>query len=584
MSRVMGRSRSKKNSNNMNNGKFIQQFVMEYVRSQCLTRHQVTEREKLIQRLQQLLSRAHPGAVFHKYGSYATGLHVRSSDIDLGFTLPNDLHFNQADIPTRKKIIQKILGRMEEELRRSGLHTTSYLKAFVPIVKCTDQITGVDCDVCHLHPDALVNANLVRLYAQYDERVAPLLLVIKQWSKQRSINDASRGTLNSFGWTCLVICYLQRCSVLPVIPGKHSDLKQQHHRQSVSSARMKSLISMWEDKIPEKDRTGRAAIDKDVSGSFTSHHRNIGNLLVGFFETYTDVFNVDSQCVCVQSGQFREKSDVGVIFAPPYPLVIRDPANSSNNVARSVTRESWKNIRKEMLRSLSLMQNSPSSGWFEKWMKPAKELNIKEWTERIKGTGSVGSQTSTNSITPGRGSFSNSVTNPQPGILRSMESNVKRLNLDMEARHHLPLYQNRLYQIQAFSQVVRESSSNSASSRGVLGQHQQYHVPGPNSPVLSPLGISHCPSPQSSHQLSTPQSPSRATPLLLPSTDLHACKLLPRKSRSDSSHIPFLEEDPLVQNQTMSHGLHPSRKHQYSKYIKGRKKTWEEINKMPYAR
>ena len=42
-----------------------------------------------------------------------------------------------------------------------------------------------------------------------DERVQPLVMIIKYWAKSHSINDASQGTLSSYALALMVIHYLQ---------------------------------------------------------------------------------------------------------------------------------------------------------------------------------------------------------------------------------------------------------------------------------------------------------------------------------------------------------------------------------------
>lgn len=42
-----------------------------------------------------------------------------------------------------------------------------------------------------------------------ENRVRPLVLVIKKWASFHDINDASRGTLNSYSLVLMVLHYLQ---------------------------------------------------------------------------------------------------------------------------------------------------------------------------------------------------------------------------------------------------------------------------------------------------------------------------------------------------------------------------------------
>lgn len=188
---------------------------------QALSAEEEFARSEVAERIQQTICRVCPGASLKPYGSQATGLQTRSSDIDLGFVFPPHVHqhFVQQHPQNQRTMVQQVLFSLENELKVHDWMTTPILQASVPIVKCTDMNTGLQCDISHLEPNALVNANHIRRYTRVDPRVRPLLLAIKYWAKQRGINDASQGTLNSFGYCLMTIQYLQMCDppILPVL-------------------------------------------------------------------------------------------------------------------------------------------------------------------------------------------------------------------------------------------------------------------------------------------------------------------------------------------------------------------------------
>lgn len=55
------------------------------------------------------------------------------------------------------------------------------------------------------------------MYCNINHRLLTGSVVHQFWSKARFIGDASKGSLNSFGYTLLVLYFLQHCSP-PVIP------------------------------------------------------------------------------------------------------------------------------------------------------------------------------------------------------------------------------------------------------------------------------------------------------------------------------------------------------------------------------
>lgn len=64
--------------------------------------------------------------------------------------------------------------------------------AKVPIVKIWDPELKLACDMNVNNTLALENTRMVRTYVETDERVRPLAMVVKYWTRRRVINDAGR--------------------------------------------------------------------------------------------------------------------------------------------------------------------------------------------------------------------------------------------------------------------------------------------------------------------------------------------------------------------------------------------------------
>ena len=62
--------------------------------------------------------------------------------------------------------------------------------AKVPIVKIWDPELQLACDINVNNPLALENTRMIKTYVQIDERVRPLAMIIKHWTKRRILNDA----------------------------------------------------------------------------------------------------------------------------------------------------------------------------------------------------------------------------------------------------------------------------------------------------------------------------------------------------------------------------------------------------------
>jgi len=64
--------------------------------------------------------------------------------------------------------------------------------AKVPIVKIWDPELKLAADVNVNNLLALENTRMIKTYVQIDNRVRPLAMVVKHWTKQRILNDAGK--------------------------------------------------------------------------------------------------------------------------------------------------------------------------------------------------------------------------------------------------------------------------------------------------------------------------------------------------------------------------------------------------------
>ncbi len=62
--------------------------------------------------------------------------------------------------------------------------------AKVPIVKFWDPELQLACDMNVNNTLALENTRMIKTYVEIDERVRPLAMIVKHWTKRRILNDA----------------------------------------------------------------------------------------------------------------------------------------------------------------------------------------------------------------------------------------------------------------------------------------------------------------------------------------------------------------------------------------------------------
>lgn len=64
--------------------------------------------------------------------------------------------------------------------------------AKVPIAKFWDPELQLACDMNVNNTLALENTRMIKTYVEIDDRVRPLAMIVKQWTKRRILNDAGK--------------------------------------------------------------------------------------------------------------------------------------------------------------------------------------------------------------------------------------------------------------------------------------------------------------------------------------------------------------------------------------------------------
>ncbi|KAI0916239.1 hypothetical protein AcV5_003234 [Taiwanofungus camphoratus] len=99
------------------------------------------------------------------------------------------------------------------------LHVRPVPFATVPIVKFTDPVTGLSCDINVNERLGLVNTAMIRRYCDLEPVLRPLLVAIKAWAKPLGLNDpsGSKGfpTFSSYALTIMAIALFQTTGLLP---------------------------------------------------------------------------------------------------------------------------------------------------------------------------------------------------------------------------------------------------------------------------------------------------------------------------------------------------------------------------------
>ncbi|KAG6964267.1 hypothetical protein JG688_00007774 [Phytophthora aleatoria] len=296
-------------------------------------------------RVQQLLQQNWPTCRVLAFGSSESGLGFGGCDVDLG------IYFEDMDVDAQGQFSPQervdLLATACERLSTAFQVQEFVRNARVPVIKLWDPKRQVACDVCVGGINALLNTALLKYYGRVDPRVRPLVFAIKYWAKQRGINDSVNGTLSSYGYTLLLIFYLQSHYAemqLPAVLSLFQDLQSQT-KVSMLLERLQSLPTM------------------ELPSTFgTSEFNSVGALLAGFFDFYARRFNMEDEVVSIRMGRALSKTTK---WSHPvsWRLSIEDPFELAHDVGRVIFHRKGQDlIRSEFKRASDLLSGGHRLG------------------------------------------------------------------------------------------------------------------------------------------------------------------------------------------------------------------------------
>jgi len=224
---------------------------------------------------------------------------MTSSDFDLTLVLPNPV------IEKEQKV--SILQQIKPLILSQGYKVEDRLSARTPVLKCTHGNIELDLSVGNLV--AVCNSELLNTYAELDERVRALGILLKHWAKKRQIADASVGYLSSYSYIILLIAFLQRTNP-PLLPNLQAN-----------------YYNCDRDLVEGHD----CSFDRNVQRyeQMTRDNRlGLAELLIGFFRYYGYEFPWETACVSIRLPGGLTKAEKGWKTR----LAIEDPFELDRNL------------------------------------------------------------------------------------------------------------------------------------------------------------------------------------------------------------------------------------------------------------
>ncbi|XP_007441079.1 poly(A) RNA polymerase GLD2 [Python bivittatus] len=307
----------------------LSQQVLELFQACQQQIYDLNKKELCRTQLQREIQQIFPNSRLFLVGSSLNGFGTRSSDGDLCLVVKEEPMNQKTEARHILSLLQKHFCRKLS----SYIERPQLIRAKVPIVKFRDKVSCVDFDLNVNNVAGIRNTFLLRTYAYIENRVRPLVLVVKKWASFHGINDASRGTLNSYSLVLMVLHYLQTLPE-PILPSL-----QKNYPESFDPTMQLHLVHRAPCTIPPY-------ISKNES--------TLGDLLLGFLKYYATEFDWSNQMISIREGKAIPRPD-SIEWRNKF-ICIEEPFDRTNT-ARAVHekqkfdviidefRKSWQRLR-----------------------------------------------------------------------------------------------------------------------------------------------------------------------------------------------------------------------------------------------
>ena len=273
------------------------------VSKQIATQQFIEHIKKMIYKLPKNLRKVNHFNTINKwdlfiFGSEAWNLRCENSDIDIGIKLPF--------VPTRKMKIDILKHLMQILNKNKTIKCTSILHARYPIIKTTKKSANgivIECDISIADEFCLKTKKIITdIINKYDKFfIKELITFVKCWSKQRGINNAFKRYLNSFGYTILVITFMNYYIMIKKID------------------------------------------------------TNLSILVYKFFFFYSNIYDDSKHSIRVD--HYNTMNNYEIFDRKKnneFVMEIIDPANDNNNIAKNVGRNEYVEIKQEFQRGYKI--------------------------------------------------------------------------------------------------------------------------------------------------------------------------------------------------------------------------------------
>jgi len=250
------------------------------------------------------------------FGSSLSGFGTKTSDFDFCVKGPKCSTIEEGI---------GVLSKIEMALAREGsFKVEKIFTARIPVLKFNWKHAGLEhkVDISVSNKLARWNTSLLKTYARFDDRVAPLVVAVKKWANSCEINNAANRTFSSYALTIMAIHFLQSVKVLPYLQNK---------KKYNLDVNLVDGFDVQFYKPPYEYIIG-----------FNKNAMSLGELFINFFEYYNS-FDWDEDVVQIREKQMLGKFDKGWTLSP---IAIEDPFELTHNLTHGIRYSNYWHIKK----------------------------------------------------------------------------------------------------------------------------------------------------------------------------------------------------------------------------------------------
>jgi len=306
---------------------------------------------------------------FEVFGSTTMDLVIPgASDVDINVKFNCDNPLRELGYDYKKNALDLVLKKVSEHDRIEVIEVRRFAR--VPVIKVKYSAKNdddlLDSDMIEIHGDITFshslpryNSNLLRAYGQWDPMLRRLMMMVKYWSSQRGVKDASKGYLSSYSFMLLTVFYGQVSMGTPVLQKGESKVMKRFGLKSIKD--VLALVPVNESGWKRVEVVEFPEFKGDQSMLYTMSATEHCLILLNFLE-FLDHLPLHSHSISVRSGSLIPKTQRIRLKGEDWRWSIEDPyehfeSNAPRDLGCVLRESSVMEMHQEIDRAIILLRS-----------------------------------------------------------------------------------------------------------------------------------------------------------------------------------------------------------------------------------